>query len=145
MHNSILAKRNAAARERILRSADLLATHFDVSPDLVQALKVGEKDPLVKAMRQSEAAADLLEAIAKSLDLFPAEMPTDATDTPVDESTADATDTPMDSSTADATDAADAVPSEPATDVVQDFIVQNNLVGAEDNSAPSDSDSEGIG
>lgn len=69
MHNAILGKRNLSAQQRILATSKILAAHFMIDPALVSQLKVQEKDPMVRAMKEREAAADLLEAIQMSLGL----------------------------------------------------------------------------
>lgn len=70
MHNIILGKRNAMAQSRILSTATVLAEHFKVDPARVTALKVQEKDQLVKALKEREGVADLLDGIALSLGLI---------------------------------------------------------------------------
>lgn len=69
MHNMILGKRNAGAQARILESSGLIAAHFKIDAALVAGLKVQEKDPIVKAMKEREGVADLLNAIALTLGL----------------------------------------------------------------------------
>lgn len=66
MHNLILGKRNAGAMGRILTTSKLLAEYFKMDPALASALKVQEKDPIVRAMKEREAVADLLEAIGSN-------------------------------------------------------------------------------
>jgi hypothetical protein len=70
MHNIILGKRNATAQARILSTSAVLASHFGVDPVVVTSLTVQEKDPLVKAMKEREAVADLLDGIALNLALI---------------------------------------------------------------------------
>ncbi len=69
MHNLILGKRNAGAQQRILSASALLAEHFEIDPALVTSLKVQEKDPLVRAMKEREAVAALLDEISLKLGL----------------------------------------------------------------------------
>ena len=64
MHTLILGKRNSIAQSRILNSSALLAQHFGIDAVLVSALTVQEKDAVVKAMKEREAVANLLDAIA---------------------------------------------------------------------------------
>lgn len=85
MHTLILSKRNSIAQNRIKADASLLADHFQVDPALVSALAVQEKDVLVKAMKEREAVANLLSAIAvtvgvKSADALVEETVTAVTD-----------------------------------------------------------------
>jgi hypothetical protein len=75
MHNLILGKRNAGAMERILKTSKLLAEHFKIDPALASALKVQEKDPIVRAMKEREAVADLLDVIGSELGLIKDEVP----------------------------------------------------------------------
>lgn len=70
MHNLILGKRNAGAMQRILTTSKLLAEHFEIDPALASALKVQEKDPIVRAMKEREGVADLLDAIASEIGLI---------------------------------------------------------------------------
>ncbi len=84
MHNIILGKRNATAQARILSVATVLAAHFNVGPEKVGALTVQEKDPLVKAMKEREAVADLLDGIALNLGLIAPSVTGDAELTSVD-------------------------------------------------------------
>ena len=70
MHNLILGKRNAGAMQRILTTSKLLAEHYKIDPALASALKVQEKDPIVRAMKEREAVADLLDSIAIELKLI---------------------------------------------------------------------------
>ena len=74
MHNLILGKRNAGAMERILTTSKLLAEHFKIDPALASALKVQEKDPIVRAMKEREAVADLLDSIGLELGLIKGEV-----------------------------------------------------------------------
>ena len=67
MHTLILGKRNSIAQSRILNSSALLAQHFGIDAALVSALTVQEKDAVVKAMKEREAVANLLEAIAMNI------------------------------------------------------------------------------
>jgi len=70
MHNLILGKRNAGAMQRILTTSKLLAEYFEIDPALASALKVQEKDPIVRAMKEREGVADLLDAIASEIGLI---------------------------------------------------------------------------
>ena len=63
MHNLILGQRNAIAMDRIVSASERLAAYFEIDPALASGLKVQEKDPLIRAMKEREAVADLLEAI----------------------------------------------------------------------------------
>jgi len=74
MHNLILGKRNAGAMQRILTTSKLLAEHYKIDPALASALKVQEKDPIVRAMKEREAVADLLDSIALELGLIKGEV-----------------------------------------------------------------------
>jgi len=73
MHKLILGKRNHSAHTRILKAAHALSEKFEIPADAVAALKVQEKDAEVRAMKEREAVASLLEAVATSLgiDLAP--------------------------------------------------------------------------
>jgi len=70
MHNLILGKRNAGAMQRILTTSKLLAEYFEIDPALASALKVQENDPIVRAMKEREGVADLLDAIASEIGLI---------------------------------------------------------------------------
>ena len=70
MHSLILGERNANAQQRILVDAGLLAAHFKIDPTLATALKVQEKDPVIRAMKEREAIANLLDGIAVELGLL---------------------------------------------------------------------------
>jgi hypothetical protein len=89
MHNLILGKRNAGAMERILTTSKLLAEHYKIDPALASALKVQEKDPIVRAMKEREAVADLLDSIGLELGLIKGEVVevsdvSDVSDAPAD-------------------------------------------------------------
>ncbi len=72
MHNIIIGKRRAVAQTRIALVAAALAGRFGVSEDKVTALRVQEKDPVVKTLKEQEAIADLLEEVAQKLGILPA-------------------------------------------------------------------------
>lgn len=83
MHKLILGKRNHSAHTRILKAAQALSDQYEIPADVVAALKVQEKDAEVRAMKEREAVASLLEAVALSLgiDLNPEpEAVTEVTD-----------------------------------------------------------------
>lgn len=83
MHKLILGKRNHSAHTRILKAVHALSEQFEIPADVVAALKVQEKDAEVRAMKEREAVASLLEALALSLgiDLNPEpEAVTEVTD-----------------------------------------------------------------
>jgi hypothetical protein len=63
MHVLILGKRNGEAQTRLLESAGALAEYFELDPALVDALKQTSKDKAVRALKEREAVADLLEAL----------------------------------------------------------------------------------
>lgn len=67
MHNLIIGKRRAIAHLRISLVAAALAGRFGVSEEKVTALRVQEKDPVVKALKEQESIADLLEEVAQKL------------------------------------------------------------------------------
>jgi len=67
MHNLIIGKRRAVAQLRISLIAAAFAGRFGVSEERVSALKVQEKDPIVKALKEQEAIADLLEEVAQKI------------------------------------------------------------------------------
>lgn len=67
MHKLILGKRNADAHARILKAVEALSEQFEIPDDVAAALKVQEKDAEVRAMKEREAVASLLEAVALSL------------------------------------------------------------------------------
>lgn len=68
MHKLILGKRNADAHARILKAVEALSEkYYGIPADVVAALKVQEKDAEVRAMKEREAVASLLEAVALSL------------------------------------------------------------------------------
>lgn len=64
MHILNLSRRNGRAQERILAAANALARFADLDPALIEALSPHVKDSAVQAMREREAVADLLEALA---------------------------------------------------------------------------------
>jgi hypothetical protein len=68
MHPSALGKRNLEAQNRILAAAETLAAAFEIDPALVSGMRVQEKDPAVRAMKEREAVADLLEALVEGTD-----------------------------------------------------------------------------
>ncbi len=72
MHNIIIGKRRAVAQTKIALVAAALAGRFGVSEDKVTALRVQEKDPVVKTLKEQEAIADLLEDVAQKLGILPA-------------------------------------------------------------------------
>jgi hypothetical protein len=74
MHNLILGKRNAGAMQRILTTSKALAEYYKIDPALASALKVQEKDPIVRAMKEREAVADLLDSIGLELGLIKVEV-----------------------------------------------------------------------
>lgn len=83
MHKLIIGKRNHSAHTRILKAAQALSDQYEIPADVVAALKVQEKDAEVRAMKEREAVASLLEAVALSLgiDLNPEpEAVTEVTD-----------------------------------------------------------------
>lgn len=92
MHIVQMARRNAEAQERILKAACELAEKNNLPDELVEALRVQGNDPPVKALKEREAVANLLEALAghpaetPAEDLRPAE-PADElpAETPVDD------------------------------------------------------------
>jgi hypothetical protein len=82
MHNLILGKRNAGAMQRILTTSKLLAEKFQIDPALASSLKVQEKDPLVRALKEREAVANLLDAIASEMGLIKPESNEDPAEVP---------------------------------------------------------------
>lgn len=87
MHKLILGKRNHSAHTRILKAVHALSEQFEIPAGVVAALKVQEKDAEVRAMKEREAVASLLEAVALSLgiDLNPEpEAVTEVTDPAAD-------------------------------------------------------------
>lgn len=75
MHKLILGKRNHSAHTRILKAAQALSDQYEIPADVVAALKVQEKDAEVRAMKEREAVASLLEAVALSLGIDLAPQP----------------------------------------------------------------------
>lgn len=75
MHILILSKRNAQAQERLLRSAEVLAEYFELDPVLIGALKPNTKDTEVRALKEREGVADLLDALAIRLGLIKESAP----------------------------------------------------------------------
>lgn len=69
MHILNLSKRNGAAQQRLMNVAERFAYFGELDPVLIQALKPKDKDKEVRALKEREAVADLLEAIAARLDL----------------------------------------------------------------------------
>jgi hypothetical protein len=65
MDAGILGARNQRAQERILAAAKDLAEKTGIEPALVDGLTVQEKDRDVRAMKQREAVADLLERLVE--------------------------------------------------------------------------------
>lgn len=72
MHILALAERNATAQQRVLETSKLLAGHFDIDPALASALKVVEKDATIRALKEREGVANLLDGIAIKLNLISA-------------------------------------------------------------------------
>lgn len=66
MHILILSKRNAAAQARMLRAAEALANRLELDPALVEGLKPKSKDSAVRALKEREGVAALLEELAYS-------------------------------------------------------------------------------
>jgi hypothetical protein len=64
MHILVLSKRNAQAQKRLLRAAEALAVRLELDPGLVQALKPTDKDRDVRALKEREGAAALVETLA---------------------------------------------------------------------------------
>lgn len=64
MHILNLSRRNGRAQERLLAAARALARFAGLDPALIEALSPQVKDPAVRSMREREAVADLLEALA---------------------------------------------------------------------------------
>jgi hypothetical protein len=75
MHDLILSRRNGEAQQRLLQAAETLARYFELDPALVEALKPNTKDTAVRALKEREAVADLLEALEAGLGFLPAPMP----------------------------------------------------------------------
>ena len=80
MHILILSKRDAQAQARLLRAAEALAEYFNLDPDLVTALKPQEKDIKVRGLKQREAAAALVEALAIRVGALEEPTPVEETD-----------------------------------------------------------------
>lgn len=66
MQKAALAARDQVAQERIVKAAQALAEKFGLSEHLMSGLRIQERDRLVKAMKEREAVADLLEALAQA-------------------------------------------------------------------------------
>jgi len=77
MHPTILAQRKAIALNRIVVSADALASHLKLPTALTDALKQPVKDPQVREMSRLEAIADLLAALEVSSGSRPEAKPMD--------------------------------------------------------------------
>jgi len=69
MHILQLSRRNSSAQGRMLYAARMLAKKFELAPQLATALRVQQKDPVIRAMMEREAMATLLEELAKSADI----------------------------------------------------------------------------
>jgi len=106
MHILNLSKRNGQAQNRMLAAAKALATIADLDPALVTALSPSVKDTAVRAMREREAVADLLEALAITAGVMPAES--------IQEPAADALEavTPVTQDTAQSMEAVGSAPAE---------------------------------
>lgn len=65
MDKGTLGARNEVATKRMVEAASRLGDLFGIEPGYVAALTVSDKDPLVRAMKQREAVADLLEELVK--------------------------------------------------------------------------------
>jgi hypothetical protein len=66
MHTGALAARNERAQKRMMAAAGSLAVLAGLDQRLVDALIVSDKDRDVRAMKQREAVADLLEALTNA-------------------------------------------------------------------------------
>ncbi len=67
MTKTILAARQSAAQERLLKAASDLAERFEALTEKVDALKtVQSKDVEVLGLMQREAVADILETLVKT-------------------------------------------------------------------------------
>jgi|GEM_PF-4662411 ABC-type phosphate transport system auxiliary subunit len=67
MTKTILAARQSAAQERLLKAASDLAERFETLTEKVEVLKtVQSKDVEVLGLMQREAVADILETLAKT-------------------------------------------------------------------------------
>lgn len=77
MDTSILGARNLRARQRIFAAAEALAAKFDLAAQADALQRIQGHDPLIKALRQSEAIADLLEALVQATGAVTAERATE--------------------------------------------------------------------
>lgn len=67
MTKTILAARQSAAQERLLKAASDLAERFETLTEKVEVLKtVQSKDVEVLGLMQREAVADILETLVKT-------------------------------------------------------------------------------
>ena len=62
MHPSAYGKRNGLAQQRLLLAGLMLTEALKLDPGLVEGLNVQGRDATIKALREREALADLLEA-----------------------------------------------------------------------------------
>lgn len=132
MHILILSKLNAQAQERLLSAADTLARYFGLPSDLVQALTVHEKDHQVRALREREATAALLEKLAIQVGAV-----SEAVDVPVTPVTVEETSAPaLDILAPDGSVATVSIQVEEAPDVVD---VPVTHVTVDETSAPAKS------
>lgn len=65
MDKSILAARMLRARNRIVEAAEALGKSFDLAGKVDALKRAHAKDPSVRALLQTEAVADLLEAVQR--------------------------------------------------------------------------------
>ena len=66
MHILMLSQRNGAAQARMLRAGEALAKRLDLDPALIEGLKSTSKDSAVRALKEREGVAALLEELAYS-------------------------------------------------------------------------------
>jgi hypothetical protein len=85
MHVLILSKRNGEAQTRLLESAAALAEYFELDPALVEGLKQTSKDTAVRALKEREAVAGLLEALGIKVGAIREAAPAEETVTAVTE------------------------------------------------------------
>lgn len=75
MHSRILGERVAKANNRLVAAADTLAERFGLVTEVAALRSVAARDPQVLRLKEMEATADLLEALATATLEVDADVP----------------------------------------------------------------------
>jgi hypothetical protein len=67
MDKSSLGRRNEIAGRRIITAAKALAVRFDLDGEVIDGLTVQAQDKDVRALKEREAVADLLERLVETM------------------------------------------------------------------------------